>query len=238
MTTDAVMSLTDTRMEVFPDDLPYGVPKRSIHHKIMLLPHSQPVAKSQYRLSPSELEEVRKQIEYLLSKGLIAPSASPWSAPILFAPKADGTLRMCIDYRGLNKLTVKDRYPLPRTDELLDRVSHAKIFTKLDLRSGYWQIPMSEESRACTAFTTRFGLFEWLVMPFGLTGAPATFSRLMNLLLRQHLDQFVVVYLDDILIFSNSVEEHVQHVAQILEILKREGLYAKLSKCAFFSTIC
>jgi hypothetical protein len=231
--TDYVARILDDFSSVFPDDLAVGVPNRSIQHYIQLVPGAKPFARNQYRLSPIELEEVKKQVEYLLSKGLIAPSSSPWSAPILFAPKPDGTLRMCIDYRGLNKVTVKDRYPLPRTDELLDRVAKAHLFTKFDLRSGYWQIPLTKDSQPLTAFTTRFGLFEWLVMPFGLTGAPATFSRLMNTLLRKHLDNFVVVYLDDVLVYSNTVEEHDAHVRTILEIFKKEGLCAKLSKCSF-----
>jgi hypothetical protein len=221
---------------IFQEDLPVGIPTRSIQHTIELIPGAKPFARNQYRLSPVELEEVRKQVEYLLSKGLIAPSSSPWSAPVLFTPKPDGTLRFCIDYRGLNKQTIRDRYPLPRTDELLDKVSKAKFFTKLDLRAGYWQIPIVPECRPMTAFTTRFGLFEWQTMPFGLTGAPATFSRLMNMLLHPHLDKFVVVYLDDILIYSESLAEHEQHVRMICEILKREGLQAKLSKCSFFKS--
>ncbi len=231
---DVVAKILGDYEDIFLDDLPVGVPVRSVQHHIELIPGAKPFARSQYRLSPVELEEVRKQVEYLLSKGLIAPSTSPWSAPILFTPKPDGSLRMCIDYRGLNKVTVRDKYPLPRTDELLDKVSKAKYFTKLDLRSGYWQIPVSPESRPMTAFTTRYGLYEWNAMPFGLTNAPATFSRLMNNLLRPHLDDFVVVYLDDILIYSDSIEEHEQHVRVICEILKREGLSAKLSKCSFF----
>ncbi len=230
-----VKDVIEDYASIFPDDVPDGAPMhRTIQHQIVLVPNATPVAKSQYRLSRLEVEEVRKQVDYLVAKGFIVPSSSPWAAPVLFAPKPDGSLRFCIDYRALNKSTVKDKFPLPRSYDLLDKVASAKIFTKIDLRSGYWEIPMATESRQYTAFTTRYGLFEWTVMPFGLTNAPATFSRLMATLLRPYLDRFVVVYLDDICIFSNTVDEHIQHVRMVLEILKREGLCAKLSKCSFF----
>lgn len=235
--TQDVRLLVQEYADVFPDDIPDGVPThRSITHTIPLVAGAKPVAIPMYRLSQIELEEVHKQVTYLLEKGLIAPTTSPWAAPVLFAPKADGGLRMCIDYRALNKQTVKDRFPLPRTEELLDRVGSAKFFSKLDLRSGYWQIPVTPADQPKTAFRTRYGHYEWKVMPFGLTNAPACFQRLVNSLFSRYLDKFIVVYLDDILIFSNTAEEHLEHLRLVLEVLRQERLYAKLSKCQFFQT--
>ena len=140
---------------------------------------------------------------------------------------------MCIDYRALNNITIKNRYPLPRVDEMFDRLSRAKYFTKLDLRAGYWQIRIAEADIPKTAFRTRYGHHEWLVMPFGLTNAPATFQTLMNRILHQFLDQFVVVYLDDILVYSNTLEEHMAHLRAVLQKLRENQLYSKVSKCEF-----
>uniref|UniRef100_A0A383WFN5 Reverse transcriptase n=1 Tax=Tetradesmus obliquus TaxID=3088 RepID=A0A383WFN5_TETOB len=214
--------------------MPKGLPpKRSVDHKIELEAGSKPPFGPIYHMSPLELEEAKKQLTDLLERGLIQPSKSPYGAPILFVRKANGKLRMCVDYRALNKLTVKNRYPLPRIDELLDRLHGASVFTKLDLQSGYWQIRISEEDIPKTAFRTRYGHYEWRVMPFGLTNAPATFQALMNDVLRPFLDDFVIVYLDDILIFSKTLEEHLEHVDKVLTALKKARLYAGLDKCAF-----
>lgn len=230
-----VRQILEEYSDVFPDDIPDGVPEhRSTVHTIPLVEGAKPVAMPMYRLSQVELDEVKKQVTYLLSKGLIVPTTSPWAAPVLFAPKADGGLRMCIDYRALNKQTVKDRFPLPRTEDLLDRVGKAKFFSKLDLRSGYWQIPIAPEDMPKTAFRTRYGHFHWRVMPFGLTNAPACFQRMVNNLLSKYLDDFVVVYLDDILIYSETAEQHLEHIKMVLDVLRKERLYAKASKCEFF----
>ena len=213
-------------------DLPDGLPPdRGIQHTIQLQEPKTPF-KHPYRLSPLELAEAKKQIAELLAKGFIQPSQSPFGAPILFVQKKDGTLRMCIDYRALNALTVRNRYPLPNIADLLDRFSGATVFSSLDLASGYHQIRINEEDVPKTAFTTPFGHYEFKVLSFGLTNAPATFQAVMNQMFG-HLHNFCVVYLDDILIFSKTPEEHEQHLETILQILEREGLYAKLKKCDF-----
>ncbi|CAA7040233.1 unnamed protein product [Microthlaspi erraticum] len=165
-------------------------------------------------LPPSRAE---KQIEDLLSKGFIRPSVSPWGAPVLFVKKKDGSFRLCIDYRGLNRVTVKNRYPLPRIDELLDQLRGATWFSKIDLASGYHQIPIDEADVRKTAFRTRYGHFEFVVMPFGLTNAPAAFMRLMNDVFREYLDVFVIIFIDDILVYSRSQEEHATHLRLVLE---------------------
>ncbi|CAI5480238.1 unnamed protein product [Closterium sp. Yama58-4] len=221
--------------DVFPDELPPGLPpSRAVDHRIELEPGSRPVAKPQWRLSPAETEEMTQQVRHFLAQGFIQPSRSPWAAPILFAPKKDGGLRMCIDYRALNAATVKNRFPVPRVEDLLDAVQGARVFSKIDLRSGYHQIRVVPEDQHKTAFRTKQGLYEFRVLPFGLTNAPATFQTLMNTVLSEFLGSFVVVYLDDILIFSKSKEEHVQHLQKVFEVLRREKLYAKQSKCEFF----
>ncbi|CAI5476246.1 unnamed protein product [Closterium sp. Yama58-4] len=221
--------------DVFPDELPPGLPpSRAVDHRIELEPGSRPVAKPQWRLSPAETEEMTQQVRHFLAQGFIQPSRSPWAAPILFAPKKDGGLRMCIDYRALNAATVKNRFPVPRVEDLLDAVQGARVFSKIDLRSGYHQIRVVPEDQHKTAFRTKQGLYEFRVLPFGLTNAPATFQTLMKTVLSEFLGSFVVVYLDDILIFSKSKEEHVQHLQKVFEVLRREKLYAKQSKCEFF----
>ena len=167
----------------------------------------------------------------MLKKGLIRPSASPWGFPVLFVKKPNGKWRMCIDYRALNELTVKNGYPLPRIQELLDRVGKANVLTKIDLASGYWQVRMDENSIEKTAFNTTWGKYEWLAMPFGLCNAPATFQTIMNDTLRPFLGVFVVVYLDDILIYSDTMEDHYRHLEQVLETLEKHELIAQPGKC-------
>ncbi|KAJ9545141.1 hypothetical protein OSB04_024848 [Centaurea solstitialis] len=198
---------------------------------IDLVPGAGPIAKSPYRLAPSEMQELSNQLQELLVKGFIRPSSSPWGAPVLFVKKKDGPFRMCIDYRELNKITIKNRYPLPRIDDLFDHLQGATYFSKIDLRSGYHQMRVREEDIVKTAFRTRYGRYELLVMPFGLTNAPAVFMDLMNRVCRPYLDKFVVVFIDDILIYSQSKEDHEQHLRLILELLKAEKLYAKFSNC-------
>nr|GEV29654.1 putative reverse transcriptase domain-containing protein [Tanacetum cinerariifolium] len=220
--------------EVFPDDLS-GLPAiREIKFRIELIPGAVPVAKSPYRLAPSELEELSGQLKELQDKGFIRPSSSPWGATILFVKKKDGTFRMCIDYTELNKLTVKNRYPLPRIDDLFDQLQWSQFFSKIDLRSGYHQLRVHEDDISKTAFRTRYRHVEFTVMPFGLTNAPAVFIDLMNRVCRPYLDKFVMMFIDDILIYSKTQEEHVEHLRIVLELLKKEKLYAKFSKCEFW----
>ncbi|KAJ9560990.1 hypothetical protein OSB04_006150 [Centaurea solstitialis] len=220
--------------EVFPEDLVSLPPDREIEFRIDLVPGAMPIAKAPYRLAPSELKEMLAQLQELLDKGFIRPSTSPWGAPVLFVKKKDGTMRMCIDYRELNKVTVKNKYPLPRIDDLFDQLQGAKFFSKIDLRSGYHQLKVREEDIPKTAFRTRYGHYEFLVMSFGLTNAPAAFMDLMNRVCKPYLDKFVIVFIDDILIYSKTAEEHGDHLRKVLEMLKREQLYAKFSKCEFW----
>lgn len=186
-----------------------------------------------YSLSREELEALREYIDENLAKGFIRHSKSPAASPVLFVKKKDGSLRLCVDYRALNKVTVKNRYPIPLISELLDRLGEAKIFTKIDLRGAYNLVRIKPGDEWKTAFRTRYGHFEYLVMPFGLTNAPAVFQHMMNDIFREYLDRFVVVYLDDILVYSANAEEHQRHVRLVLEKLRAKGLYAKLEKCYF-----
>ena len=220
--------------DVFPNELPKGLPpRRGQDFHIKLKNDAQPQKKGLYRLSAKELEELRKQLDGLLESGFIRPSQSPWGAPVLFVSKKDGDLRMCVDYRALNKLTVKNSYPLPRIDDIFDQLKGAKYFTKIDLRSGYHQIRLKDASIPLTAFRTRYGHFEFLVLPFGLTNAPASFMNLMNDIFRDYLDVFVIVYLDDILVYSKTWSEHMKHLKIVLNILRQQKLFGKLSKCVF-----
>ncbi|CAI5483057.1 unnamed protein product [Closterium sp. Yama58-4] len=230
----AVKEVLEQYKDIMPDDLPTSVPPARTHeHEIVEEPGAKPVSRAPYRLSPTELTDMKKQIEYLLDRQLIRPSTSPYGAPVLFTPKPDGSLRMCIDYRALNKQTVKNKYPILRIDDLLDQLRSATVFSKLDLRSGYWQIKMADNSIHKTAFRTRYGSYEYLVMPFGLCNAPATFQAEMNHILRPLLDECVVVYLDDILIYSKNMKEHVEHLRKVFEILRKNKFYVKLSKSDF-----
>jgi Reverse transcriptase (RNA-dependent DNA polymerase) len=194
---------------------------------------AKPVAKPALRLSPAEMDDLKKQLSQLLEKGLIRSSVSPWGAPVLFAPKKDGCLRMCLDYRALNKLTIKNKCPIPRIDEIFDRLQGAQYFTSLDLRNSYYQIRMKDADIPKTCIRTRYGSFEFLVMPFGITNAPSTFQAMMNDVFREHLDEFVMVYIDDILIFSLTAEDHLKHVKFILVRLRQHQLFAKRSKSEF-----
>ncbi len=220
--------------DVMPQELPKKLPpKREVDHRIELVSDARPPAMAPYRMAPPELEELRKQLKELLDAGHIRPSKSPYGAPVLFQKKHDGSLRMCIDYRALNKLTVKNKYPIPLIADLFDRLGGAQWFTKLDLRSGYYQVRIAEGDESKTACVTRYGSYEFLVMPFGLTNAPATFCTLMNKVLHPFLDHFVVVYLDDIVVYSRSLEEHVEHLRQVFAVLRENSLYVKREKCAF-----
>ena len=219
---------------VFPSDLPHGLPpERQVAHAIPLLPGATPPRKRMYRLSQPERAEVHRQIEDLLAKGFMQPSQSLYGSPILFVKKKDGGLRMCIDFRALNKATIRNNYPLPRIDDLLDQLHGSTVFSCLDLQQAYHQIRLRDEDVQKTAFTTPEGLFEYKVLCFGLTNAPATFQALMNDVLHEHIGKYCLVYLDDILIYSRSPEEHLEHLKRILSSLSKHKLFAKLSKCRF-----
>ncbi|GKC19779.1 putative reverse transcriptase domain-containing protein [Tanacetum coccineum] len=202
--------------------------------QIDLVPGAAPVARVPYRLAPSEMKELAKQLQELSDKGFIRPNSSPWGAPVLFVKKKDGSFHMCIDYRELNKLTVKNRCPLPRIDDLFDQLQGSTVYSKIDLRSGYHQLRVRKEDIPKTAFRTCYGHYEFQVMPFGLTNVPAVFMDLMNRVYKPYLDKFVIVFIYDILIYSRNKEEHEEHLKLILELLKKEELYAKFSKCEFW----
>ncbi|GJX77276.1 putative reverse transcriptase domain-containing protein [Tanacetum coccineum] len=223
--------------EVFPEDLPGLPPVRQVEFQIDLIPGAAPVARAPYRLAPSEMQRSYYQLQELADRGFIRPSTSPWGAPVLFVKKKDGSFRMCIDYRELNKLTVKNRYPLPRIDDLFDQLQGSSVYSKIDLRSGYHQLRVRDEDIPKTAFRTRYRHYEFQVMPFGLTNAPAVFMDLMNRVCKPYLDKLVIVFVDDILIYSRNKEEHANHLRIILELLKKEKLYAKFSKCDFWISI-
>ena len=188
--------------DVFPDELPGLPPYRVADFGIELHPGTSPISMTPYRMAPIELQKLRVQLHELLDKGIIRPSTSPWSAPVLFAKKKDKTLRLCIDYRQLNKVTIKNRYPLQRIDDLFDQLRGARVYSKIDLRTSYHQLRVRDTDIPKTAFRTRYGHFEFTVMPFGLTNAPATFMDLMHKIFQPYLDQFIVVFVDSILIYS------------------------------------
>ncbi|GJT29748.1 putative reverse transcriptase domain-containing protein [Tanacetum coccineum] len=213
--------------KVFPEELPGLPPPRQVEFRIDLVPWAAPVARALYRLAPSEMKELSVQLQELLKKGFIRPSTSPRGASVLFVKNKDGSFRMCIDYRELNKLTVKNRYPLPRIDDLFDQLQGSSMYSKVDLRSGYHRLRIKEEDIPITAFRTWYGHFEFQVMLFGLTNAPAVFMDLMNRVCKPYLDKFVIVFIDDILVYSKDEEEHGKHLKIILELLKKERFYAK-----------
>ncbi|XP_048624125.1 uncharacterized protein LOC125592769 [Brassica napus] len=214
--------------------LKYLPSPRSNPFTINLEPGAKLIAKAPYRMAPTELAELKKQLEDLMEKGFIKPSSSQWGAPVLFVKKNDGSMRLCIDYRGINNITIKDKYPLPRIDELLDHIRGASWFSKIDSGSGYHQIPFSEGDVMKIAFRTRYGQYEFVVIPFGLTNAPAAFRRLMNEVFHDYLDKFVIIFIDDILIYSKTEVEHKAHLKLVLEQLRNQKLYAKFSKCCFW----
>jgi hypothetical protein len=220
--------------DIFPDELPFSLPPfREINHSIELdPPTSKPISKPPYRMSAFEIQHLKKHISFLMERGLIRPSISPWGAPVLFVAKKNGKLRFCVDYRLLNKITVKNRFPLPQMDTLLDKLHGKTVFSSIDLHSAYHQVRIIDQDIAKTAFTTPLGLYEFVVLPFGLCNAPSTFQSIMQRLLG-HLD-FVVVYLDDILIFSDSENQHLEHIVKVLEILQKNKLYASKEKSEFF----
>jgi hypothetical protein len=218
----------------FPKTCPDCLLKGMWKFVIELKPGMAPISRRSYRMPPNELVEFKTQLQDLLEKGFIRPSSSPWGCPAIFVKKKDQTLRMCVDYRPLNEVTIKNKYPLPRIDILFDQLTGARVFSKIDLRSGYHQIRIRPEDIPKTAFTTRYGLFEYLVMSFRLTNAPAHFTYLMNSVFMPELDKFVVVFIGDILIYSKNEEENAKHLQIVLMRLREHQLYAKFSKGAFW----
>jgi hypothetical protein len=220
--------------DVFPEELPGMPPDRKIEFVIELVPATAPIFKRPFRMATNQLAELKEQLQELLDKGYIRPSASPWGAPVIFVPKKDGTQRMCMDYCSLNEVTIKNKYLLPRIDDLFDQLKGACVFSKINLRSGYHQLKIRASDIPKTAFITQYGLYEYTAMSFGLTNAPAYFMYFMNKLFMEYLDKFVVVFIDDILIFSKNEEEHDEHLYLVLQKLRENQLYAKLSKCEFW----
>jgi hypothetical protein len=231
-------SLEEIRVvQEFPDvvseELP-GIPLDcDIEFIIELLPGTPPIFNRLYRMLVNELAELKKQIAELQSKGFICPTSSPWGAPVLLVEKKDRTQRMCVDYRSLNEVTIKNKYPLPRIVDLFDQMKGASDFSKINLRSGYHQLKIREPDMPKTTFHTRYGLYEYIVMSFGLTNVHAYFLYIMNKVFVEYLEKFVVVFIDDILIFSKTEDEHETHLRLVLEKLRAHQLYAKFSKCEF-----
>ncbi|GJU30518.1 putative reverse transcriptase domain-containing protein [Tanacetum coccineum] len=223
-------------IDIVPTTLDHGydVKLAEVEFQIDLGPGAAPVARAPYRLAPSEVKELLDQLQELSDKGFIRPCSLPWGAPVLFVKKKDGSFRMCIDYWELNKLTVKNRYPHLRIDDLFDQLQGLSVYSKIDMRSGHHQLRVCEEDIPKTAFRTRYSHYEFQVMSFDLTNAPAVFMDLMNRVCKPYLDKFMIVFIDDILIYSKSKQEHEEHLKLILELLKKEKLYAKFSKCDFW----
>ncbi|KAG8486371.1 hypothetical protein CXB51_019815 [Gossypium anomalum] len=220
--------------DVFPEELPSLPPDREVEFVIDVISGTTLISITPYRMAPAELKELKTQLQELLDNRFIRPSTSPWGVPVLFVKKKDGSLRLCIDYRQLNKVTIKNKYLLPRIDDLFDQLKGAAVFSKIDLRSGYYQLKVKECDVPKTAFRTRYGHYEFLVMPFGLTNAPAAFMDLMNQIFQSYLDRFVVVFIDDILVYSKTESEHAQHLRIVLQTLREKQLHAKFSKCEFW----
>ena len=221
-------------VDVFPDELPVLPPHRDVDFGIGLHPGISPISMTPHRMASVELQELRVQLWELLDKGFMKPSTSPWGAPVLFAKKKDKTLRLCIDYRQLNKVMIQNRYPLLRIDDLFDQLRGARVYSMIDLRTNYHHLRVRETDIPKTAFRTHYGHFEFTVMPFGLTNAPTAFMDLMHRIFQPYLDQFVVVFVDDTLIYSLLEWEHEYHLRIVLQLLRDHQLYAKFSKCEFW----
>ena len=220
----------------FSDELPGLPPHGDVDFGIELHPGTSPISMTPHRMAQVELQELRVQLQELLNKGFIRPSTSPWGAPVLFAKKKDKTLRLCIDYRQLNRVTIKNRYPLPRIDDLFDQLRGARVYSKIDLRTDYHRLRVRGTDIPKTAFRTRYGHYEFTVMPSGLTNVPTAFMDLMHKVFQPYLDLFIVVFVDDILIYSQSEWEHEYHLRIVLQLLRDHQLYAKFSKYEFWLT--
>nr|XP_027122206.1 uncharacterized protein LOC113739161 [Coffea arabica] len=229
-----VVSLLQEYADIFPEDVPSGLPPlRSIEHQIDFIPRASLPNRPTYKSNLEETKELQRQVDELLGKGWAHESLTPCVVPVILVPKKDSMWRMCTDYRAVNAITVKYRHPIPRLDDMLDELHGAVFFTKINLKSGYHQIRIKERDEWKTAFKTKYGFYEWLVIPFELTNAPSTFMRLMNHVLHPFLRKFVVVYFDDILIYNKSYDEHLEHITAVMDVLRREKLYANLKKCNF-----
>jgi hypothetical protein len=217
-----VVSLFQEYEDVFPNDVPSGLPPiRGIEHQIDFVLSASIPNRPAFRSNSEEINELQRQVEKLMAKGHVMKNMSLCAVPVLLVPKKDGTWRMCVDCRAFNNITVKYRHSIPRLDDMLDELHGSCIFTKIDLKSGYHQIRMKEDDEWKIAFKTKYGLYEWLVMPFGLTNAPSTFMRLMNHALHAFIGRFVVVYFDDILVYSKSLYEHIDHLHCVLDVLRK-----------------
>ena len=221
-------------LDVFPNDIAGNPPNREVEFTIDLILEIEPISIPPYRMDSIELREFKAQLEELLSKGFIRPSISPWGALVLFLKNKDGSLRLCIDYKQLDRVTILNQYPLPRIDELFDQLQGSRVCSKIDFRLGYHQLRVQKGDVPKTAFRTLYGHYEFLVMPFSLINAPAAFMDLMNRVFQPYLDRFVIVFIDDILVYSGSPKKHSEHLRIVLQTLRERQLYAKLSKYQFW----
>ncbi|MCO5603226.1 hypothetical protein L7F22_057373 [Adiantum nelumboides] len=221
--------------DVFIDDIPGELPPKRGDDDLMieLIPGSSPPNKPPYRVSQAQQEEIMRQVNELVEKGMVRPSSSPFCSPVLLVQKKDGTYRMCVDYRALNRITIKNRFPVPGVEDLFDKLQGSTYFSRIDIKSGYHQIRIVDEDIVKTAFRTTFGLYEYLVMPFGLTNAPATFNRMMERIFRPHRN-FTGVFFDDVIIYSKTIEEHKEHLKVIFQALRDNKLYVNQKKSEFF----
>ena len=236
--TPGVRKRLDSLLKEFEDVVPTDPdfkfpfpPERTLDFEIKTIPHEKVPNKAVYKMSPIEQEELRKQLDELIERGFIRPSQSAYGSPVLFVKKKNGQLRMCVDYRAINAITVKWKYPIPDINMLLDQLKDAKFFTKIDLNQAYYQVRVAEDSKKYTAMLTRWGLWEWNCLSFGLSNAPSHFSRLMMDVFKDDVDKFLLIFLDDILIYSKTAEEHLAHIRAVLEKLRKHRLFARQQKC-------